>query len=100
MPRKRKRCVMPFPTFCGQFRRSPGCPGEGRVERRDRSAAIHGGSGIRFTPETGLLLQLALQRFDLFGQRDILADQGLDLAHGVQHRGVVAAPEAAADFGQ
>jgi hypothetical protein len=50
--------------------------------------------------EARSLLQLALQQFDLVGQRGILADQGFDLANGVQHRGVVAATEAASDFGQ
>ncbi len=50
--------------------------------------------------EKNSFLQLALQRLHLFGQRHVLGDQGLDLAHGVQHRGVVASAEAAADFGQ
>jgi len=45
------------------------------------------------------LLQLALQRFDFFGQRDILGDQRLDFAHGVQDGGVIAAPKPAPDFG-
>src|ERR1700676_3987439 len=46
------------------------------------------------------LLQLAFQRFDLFGECGILRHKGLDLAHGVQDRGVVASPEPAADFRQ
>lgn len=47
-----------------------------------------------------LLLQLALQRFDLILQGHVLADQRLDLAYGMQNRGVIAATEAAADFRQ
>ena len=38
--------------------------------------------------------------FDLFGQRRIPGNQCLYLAHGVQHRGVVASAEPAADFRQ
>ncbi len=45
-----------------------------------------------------LLLQLPLQDLDFLGQRHVVADQALDLAHRVQHRGVVAAAEAPADF--
>ena len=45
-------------------------------------------------------LQLTLQRFDLFGKCDILGHQSFDLAHGVQHRGVVASAEPPADFRQ
>jgi hypothetical protein len=47
-----------------------------------------------------LFLKLALQRFDLFGQRRVLGDQCLDFANRVQHRGVVASAEAAADLRQ
>ncbi len=47
-----------------------------------------------------LFLKLALQRLHFLGQRGVLGDQGLDLAHGVQHRGVVAPAEAAADLGE
>ena len=46
-----------------------------------------------------LFLQLPLQRLDLLGQRSIPGHQGLDLAHRVQHRGVVASAEPAADLG-
>src|SRR6266700_4805655 len=37
-----------------------------------------------------LFLKLALQRLDFLRQRGVLGDQCLDLAHGVQHRGMVA----------
>ena len=37
---------------------------------------------------------------DLLGERGVVADQALDLAHRVQHRGVVAAAEAPPDLGQ
>src|SRR6185437_7090756 len=47
-----------------------------------------------------LVLKLAFQQFDLVGQRGILGHQRLDLAHRVEHRGVVATSEAAADLGQ
>lgn len=47
-----------------------------------------------------LFLKLALQQIDLVGQRDILGDQRLDLAHRVQHRGVVATAKPASDFRQ
>ena len=48
--------------------------------------------------ESRSLLQLALEQLDLVGQRGIVADQVFDLANRVQHGGVVAAPEAAADL--
>ena len=47
-----------------------------------------------------LFLKLALQRFDLFGQSRVLGDECLDFANRVQHRGVVASAEAAADLRQ
>src|ERR1044072_7573475 len=47
-----------------------------------------------------LLLQQPLQELDLFGEHVVVVDQALDLAHRVQHRGVVAPAEAAADLGQ
>src|SRR5580704_7519158 len=50
----------------------------------------------RVTPH--LFLQLPLERLDLLGQGGIVAAQGLDLAHGVQHCGVVPAPKSAADL--
>jgi hypothetical protein len=45
-------------------------------------------------------LQLTLEGFDLFRQRDVLGDQCLDFAHGMQNRGVIASAEPAADFRQ
>src|SRR6266566_3136630 len=49
---------------------------------------------------TRSLLQLPFEQFDLFGQRGIGAHEILDLAHGVQHRGVVATAEAPPDLRQ
>src|SRR6266576_5332901 len=46
------------------------------------------------------LLQLPLQQLDLLSQRRVGVDQVLDLAHGVQHGGVVAAAEPAPDLRQ
>src|SRR5688500_11651100 len=43
------------------------------------------------------LLQQALEQLDLLGQDIVLADQALDLAHRVQHGGVVAPAETAAN---
>lgn len=51
-------------------------------------------------PPLRLFLELALQQFHLVGQRRILGDQPFDLANRVQHRGVVAAAEPAADLRQ
>src|SRR5471030_1293863 len=47
-----------------------------------------------------LLLQLAFENLDFLGQGHVVADQALDLAHRMQHGGVVAAAEAPADFRQ
>src|ERR1700738_655950 len=47
-----------------------------------------------------LALQLSLEGFHLLGECDILGHQGLDLAHGVQDRGVVASAGPAANFPQ
>ena len=116
MARKRKRGVTPFPTFREETR----CLGHMRetiapalVEGISQSVETRvRGTGSRYSPEPTcqpppetsrvrlLALQLALQRFDLFGQRGIPGDQCLDLAHGMQHRGVIAPAEPAADFGQ
>src|SRR5262249_48845587 len=46
------------------------------------------------------LLQQALQEFNLLRQRRVVAGEGLDLAHRVQHRGVVASAEAPPDLRQ
>src|SRR5215212_7968255 len=76
----------------------------GRLSKSDKSDFdwIRGGRGaeelVLFLMP--LFLQLPLQRLDFFGQRGIPGHQCLDLAHGVQHRGVVASAEPAADLGQ
>src|SRR6266550_2758856 len=51
---------------------------------------------------TGIIsfLQLPLQELDLLRQRGVAVHQVLDLAHRVQHGGVVAASEAPPDLGQ
>ena len=46
-----------------------------------------------------IILQLPLQRFHFLQQGRVLGDQRLDLAHRVQHGGVIAPAEAAADLG-
>ena len=116
MARQRKRCVTPFPTFCEEIPRKYNVPA---APPADAGALIPGMAGAKESTGPGLgrddgsvgldgtpkrprllALQLALERFDLFGQRNILAHQRLDLAHGVQHRGVIAPAEPAADFGQ
>src|SRR5262249_18917115 len=74
-----------FPRF-GAMDFDPSPFFRGRGERRCSGCA------------SGLLLQLPLQRLDLFRQRGVLGDQRLDLAHGMQHGGVVAAAEAPADL--
>src|SRR5690348_3961645 len=82
-----------FPTF---WRQKP----------RKKAAAGHlSSSEIRLAspprePAGLLALQLALQGFDLFGERGILGNQSLDLAHGMQHGRMIAPAEAASDFGQ
>ena len=48
----------------------------------------------------GSFLKLALEKFDLVGQRNILGDEGFDLTDRMQHRGVIAAAEAPPDFRQ
>src|SRR4051812_327718 len=77
MAEKRKRCVRLVPHVLAassvSSRRTPGRP--------------------------MLLLQLPLQRLDLLGECDVLGDQRLDLAHGMENRGVIAPAEAAADLG-
>src|SRR5262249_28390946 len=49
---------------------------------------------------TRSLLQLPFQQFDLFGQRGVGAHEVFDLAHGVQHGGVVTTAEAPPDLRQ
>jgi hypothetical protein len=104
---ERKRCVKPFPTFWFVVPAKAGTHSLRPIRVSDtvcrRHLATHGDRWLWVRlrgDDAWLLLQLPLQRFDLFGQGDILGDQRLDLAHGVQHRGVVASAEAAADFGQ
>src|SRR5215467_1917316 len=67
-----------------------------KLTRRTRRFKSNGGAGL--LPRS--LLQLALQRLDLFGQRGVVADQVLDLAHRMQDGGVIAPPEAPPDLGQ
>ena len=58
---------------------------------------------LRFTAPTTSersFLQLPLQDLDLVGQHGVVAHQSLDLANRVQHGGVIASAEPAADFGQ
>jgi hypothetical protein len=60
-----------------------------------------GGSKVPLGREPeNLFLKLPLQRLDLFGQRGVFRHQCLDLAHGMQDRGVIASAEAAADLRQ
>ena len=94
MARQRKRNARSFPTFRREIRTLR------RQPRPRESARDPDMKRLRHGTEKVSLLQLALERFDLFGERHILGDQRLDLAHGVQHRGVVASAEPAPDFGQ
>jgi hypothetical protein len=48
--------------------------------------------------EARSLLQLPLQELDLLGQRRVGRHQVFDLAHSVQHGGVVTAAETASDL--
>lgn len=93
----------PFPTFAAENRGSKKfslpCV-EGREEGRSQEGEARSGYDPAGVPFPQLFLQLPLQRLDLFGQRRIPGHQCLNLAHGVQHRGVVAPAEPAADFGQ
>ena len=57
------------------------------------------GGGEPQAPDA-LILQHPLQQLDLVAEHVVLADQLLDLAHGVEHGGVVAPAEAAADLGE
>jgi len=56
--------------------------------------------GLQPLSRAQLLLQLPLQDFDLVGQHGVVADQSFDLAHRMQHGGVVAPAEPPADFRQ
>jgi hypothetical protein len=46
------------------------------------------------------ILELALERLDLVGKRAVVGGERLDLAHGVQHGGVVAPAKSPADLRQ
>ena len=46
-----------------------------------------------------ILLELALERLDFFGQRLVAANEVVDLADGMQHSGMVAATKAPPDLG-
>src|SRR5215831_7118553 len=71
--------------------------GAGAGKWRDRADSAR----CPVAPKIGLgLLQQALQEFDLLRQRRVVAGEGLDLAHRVQHRGVVASPEPPPDLRQ
>ena len=75
----------PFPTRrCDRARPSEPAPG-GVVDR------------VNGTSQSSVL-ELALERLDLLGEDVIVAGQVLDLAHGVQHGGVIAAAEPPADL--
>jgi hypothetical protein len=62
-------------------------------------AAVFGHGLVSATDEC-LFLQLTFQDLDFLGQRHVVADQALDLAHRVQNRRVVATAEAPANFRQ
>src|SRR5882724_640796 len=93
MARKRKRGLTRSPRFAGWKREGEGRP---RACCRPRLATKRRERAVR----RSLALQLPLEGFHLLGECDILGHQGLDLAHGVQDRGVVASAEPAADFRQ
>jgi hypothetical protein len=96
MARRCKGERAPFPTFAAEN------GGRKKFSRRwEQGKGEVGRSQVLFLQVLfPLFLQLPLQRLDLFGQRGIPGHQCLDLAHGVQHRGVVASAEPAADLGQ
>src|SRR6516165_3338483 len=98
------------------FGRGPGLPFPLGTREKLAGKAIHREANRR-TPSTSAastlqavgrlaprrtrsLLQLPFQQFDLFGQRGIGAHEILDLAHGVQHRRMVATAEAPPDLRQ
>src|SRR5262245_13883033 len=55
---------------------------------------------LDYFPRFVSLLELALQKLDFVGQHGIPGNQRFNLAHRVQHSGVVAPTEAAADLRQ
>ena len=75
------------------------------AEKHSPAPGIRGGRGreeasLVHVPASRYSCNCRFSDFDLFGQRGIPGHQCLDLAHGVQHRGVVASAEPAADLGQ
>src|SRR5215207_4121362 len=74
-------------------RRAEGKADEGFVN----SAGFEAGAAGRAAPP-GSFLQHALQELDLVVEAGVLAEQSLDLAHGVEDGGVVAPAEAPADL--
>src|ERR1700726_393958 len=69
---------------------------------RDRLDSARSPGAPWISPGPGFLglLQQALQEFDLLRECRVVAGERLDLAHGVQHGGVVAPAEAPADLRQ
>ena len=67
---------------------------------KDANARLAAGHCVVGPGDARLFLQLPLEDLDFLGESHIVADQTFDLAHGMQHRGVVAATEAPADLGQ
>ena len=95
-------------TITGR-RQGAGRPGEAKLPCRNGLGKRISGSGSGFarpiarnagTRHAPLLLQHPFQAFDLVGKRIVVANQVLDLPHGVQNGGVVAPAESAADFRQ
>src|SRR6186997_782570 len=74
------------------FTRSPG-PAQNKTAPCGAVSRLGGSAWLLF-------LQLPLEDFDLLGERHVVADQALDLSHGVEDRGVVAAAEPPADLRQ
>src|ERR1700683_1593396 len=96
-------------TFIAQsIRYIDGESGAARVVRQDQAATGPAFSldlwprrsvmPRRVTPH--LFLQLPLERLDLLRHGGIVARQGLDLARGARHRGVVPAAQSAAVLGE
>jgi hypothetical protein len=62
--------------------------------------AIRGGTVAAHVWRPASILELALERLDLVGKRAVVGGERLDLAHGVQHGGVVAPAKSPADLRQ
>src|SRR5918993_3488686 len=89
-----KRDAAPDEAGAADWRRTPRNARPGRAPRHNIVARGPPGRA------PGLFLQHALEQLDLVAQRVVLAQSLLDLAHRVQHGGVVAPAEAAADLRQ